>query len=448
MRLISFVAILTVITFLFSCSDPIIIGAGLLDEDRADVGFTDTLSITATTVTNDSIRTYTPFTSSQLLNYLFGNLNDPLLGHSSASIYAQVYPENNAPRFGENTVMDSITLVLPYDVGGFYGKTAGQEFAMEIYQLAEVLQEDDEYFSNQEIAVEPMPIGAAQVVVSTDSLEFIDYDGTDTVAVRLPHYRLRLDEAVGNYLIGLDSAAYASDSLFFDAFKGIHLRPASENEGLLSFDLLSPNAGIYLYYRDSLNGKPKRFLYDFDIQPTVRFTNFKHNYDGSPAAPFLNNAELGDSLLFVQGMSGTEVKLEIPNVESLRGLVVNKAELEVYVADLEGDDEAFSPISQLVLAAPNSDGILVAVKDIEIILSQRRNLAQLFGGTPEASPNGGPAVYRMNISAHFQDIIDGSRENILYISAFEKAENGARSVLYGPGNSPYSVKLKLSFTKL
>lgn len=432
----------------FSCSDPTLVGAGLLDEDRADVGFSDTLSIVATTIRYDSIRTYTPFTSSQLESYLFGNLNDPVFGRSSAGIYAQVYPESNTPRFGEEAIVDSVILVLPYDSASFYGKTIGEEFGMEVYQLAEVLQEDEEYYSNREVAVEPMAIGSAQVTVSMDSLPFTDYDGTDTVEAGFPHYRLRLDDAAGNYLIGLDSAVYAGDSLFFEAFKGLHLRPSSENEGMLSFSLLSPNAGIYLYYRDSLNGKPKRFLYDFDIQPTVRFTHFQHNYDGAPVAPFLNNSSLGDSLLFVQGMSGLEVKLEIPNVESLRGLVVNKAELEIYVADIEGADGAFSPVSQLILTAPNSDGVLVAVQDVEIILAQRRSLPQLFGGTPEPGANGGPMAYKMNISAHFQDVLDGARDNVLYITPFGKAEAASRTILYGPKNPLYGARLKLAFTKI
>lgn len=448
MKLTSLVFILAVIISIFSCSDPTLVGAGLLEDDRADVGFSDTLSITASSTANDSIRTYTQFTNRQSPDYLFGNLNDPAFGRSSANIYAQVYPENSNPRFTDSTVVDSILLVLPYSIENFYAKTAGEEFGIEVLQLAELLDENEEYYSNREVAVEPVPIGSAQVTVSIDSLEFTDYEGTDTVTAKFPHCRVPLDGSVASFLIGLDSTVYRTDSLFLDAFKGIQLRPTTENEGMLSFNFLSENAGIYLYYRDSLSGKPKRFLFDFDFEPTVRFVNFKHDYDGAPVAPFLEEPKLGDSLIFVQGMSGLEARLEIPSVAGLQGLVVNKAELEVYVAGVPGDDPAFEPVEQLILSAPNSDGELLVVEDIAIIRAQNRNLADLFGGTPEPGAGGGPTVYRMNITAHFQGIIDGNRENVLYISPLEKARTASRTVLYGPGHPQYGIKLKLAFTKL
>ena len=247
MRLTSFVFALAIIASMFSCTDPTLVGGSLLEEDRADVGFSDTFTIEGVSITNDSIRTYTPFTSSQLATYLLGNMNDPVFGRSASSIYAQVYPQNNSPDFSGNTVVDSIVLVLPYDVEAFYGKTTGEEFGIEVFQLAEPLLEDDEYFSNQEVAVEPMPIGSAQATVSADSLEFIDYQGTDTAMVKFPHFRIPLDEAVSDLLVGLDTSVYESDSLFLDAFKGIYLQANTENEGMISFDLLSASAGIYLY---------------------------------------------------------------------------------------------------------------------------------------------------------------------------------------------------------
>ncbi|MCB0562607.1 MAG: DUF4270 family protein, partial [Phaeodactylibacter sp.] len=101
MRLTSIVLALAVLLTVFSCSDPTLVGAGLLDDDRVDVGFSDTLSISSSSFINDSIRTYSPFTSSQLDYYLFGNFTDPVFGRSSSSIYAQVYPQSISPDFGD-----------------------------------------------------------------------------------------------------------------------------------------------------------------------------------------------------------------------------------------------------------------------------------------------------------------------------------------------------------
>ncbi len=448
MRLSKIVTFLTISSlFLASCSDPTLVGAGLLDQDQADVGFTDTLSIRATAIARDSIRTYTPFTSSQLATYLLGNFNDPVLGRSSSSIYGQIYPENSSPDF-EGAVLDSVVLVLPYEISNFYGKLEGEEFGLEVFEIMEFLVESSEFYSNQELAVGTVPLGSVQATISLDTLAFIDYDDGDPDTLSFPHLRVPLSAELGQRLIGLDSAVYENDSLFLDAFRGLYLRPSTENAGMLSLDLLSENAGIYLYYSEN-DGGPQRFLYDFDIGPTVRFTHFEHDYSGAKVEPYIGNSDLGDSLLFVQGMSGLEIKLEIPNLDAFKGAVVNKAEIEVFVANLQEDEPAaYPPVEQLIITAPNSQGQLVAIDDIEIILAQRLSLSGLFGGVPEEGTNGAPVRYTMNISTHLQEVLEGTVENELYILPFRKAETASRTVLYGAKHPQYGVRLKLAFTKL
>ena len=57
MKLSDVISSLAVVLLLAACTDPTIVGGSLLDQDKADVGFNDTLTIRATTITNDSIRT-------------------------------------------------------------------------------------------------------------------------------------------------------------------------------------------------------------------------------------------------------------------------------------------------------------------------------------------------------------------------------------------------------
>ncbi|MCB0570550.1 MAG: DUF4270 family protein [Phaeodactylibacter sp.] len=433
---------------LASCADPILAGGSLLGQDKADVDFTDTLSIRASTISNDSIRTYSPFTSSQLSNYLFGTFNDPVFGKTTASIFAQVYPESRSPVFGDITI-DSIVLILPYYEDGNYGPIDDELFGMDVMRLEETLDENEEYYSNKDIAVNPIALGSITTTPSLDSLEFIDYEGTDPDTLNFAFFRVPLDTNLARELVSLDTSIYRSDSLFFEAFKGIKLQPSTDNnKGLLGFDLTSSRAGIYLFYRDT-SGAARRFLYDFDPTPTVRYTRYEHDYSGSKAAPFIDNPNMGDSLLFVQGMSGLDVKLEIPNVQNLSGLAVNKAELEFYVASLDGDDpDAYPPIVQLILTAPNSDGEIVAIDDIEIVLSRGLSLSDVFGGAPLEGSDGGPMVYRMNLSAHFQNVLDGTVGNTLYITPYLKGERASRVALYGAKHPQYAIKLKLAFTRL
>lgn len=446
MRLSDVISSLAVVLLLAACTDPTIVGGSLLDQDKADVGFNDTLTIRATTITNDSIRTYSPFLSSQLSNFLFGAFNDPVFGKTTASIFAQVYPESRTPNF-KNITLDSIVLILPYYSDGAYG-TINQPFDMEVFRLTEALNENEEYFSNQDIPVDPMSLGSITATPSLDSLEFIDYIGAEPDTLDFAFFRVPLNLSLAEELIALDSSIYQSDSLFFDTFKGLKLQPGTDNAGMLGFDLASTRAGVYLFYRDS-TGAARRFLYDFDPTPTVRFTQFEHDYSESRTAPFIDNPAKGDSLVFVQGMSGLDIKLEIPNVQNLKGVVINKAELEFYIASLEGDEPlAYLPTEQLILTAPNSEGEVVAIDDIEIILSRRLSLPEIFGGIPFEGSNGNPAVYRMNLTAHFQNVIDGVLGNTFYITPFRKAETASRVALYGAKHSQYSIKLKLAYTRL
>jgi hypothetical protein len=452
MRLSIFITILASALLIASCLDPTAVGSDLLDQDRADIGFTDTISIKAMTRSRDSILTYSPFTTSQLEFYLFGSFQDPVLGKSTSTIYAQIIPESRVPRFGA-VQPDSIVLILPYRRQNFYGNT-DEPFAMEVLRLSERLVKDDNYYSNQSIALDPTPLASAQARPVPDSTLFIDYSGTDTIERQASFYRVPMPLSLAEELLGLDSTIYANDSLFFEAFKGLCLRPeaGSSNAGMMSLDLLSRDlalrAGLYLFYRDA-DGRPRRFLYTFSQATTVRLATFEHDYASSKALPFINKPFGTDSLVFVQGMAGLEAVLELPDINQLRGVIINRAELEIYVATLEGDDPTFyPPIPQLFLSAPNSSGVLEVVEDIRLIQARRLSLPDFFGGRPTGGGNGEPMMYKMILSAHLQRVIDGVAGNTLVIAPSRGGETAGRTVLYGPAHPQYGMKLKLAFTRL
>ena len=119
MNLVRFIYFLLVASLIYSCNDPTAVGASLLEEDRAEVGFVDTFSVSARTTKRDSVRVYSPFSQGQLTNFLLGNFNDPILGRSSASINAQLFPTTSEPGFADTiNGIDSLILFLPYNVLG------------------------------------------------------------------------------------------------------------------------------------------------------------------------------------------------------------------------------------------------------------------------------------------------------------------------------------------
>lgn len=432
---------------LFSCTDPTKLGADLLEEDQISAGFTDTLSLVAYTVEGDSVRTYTELFSAQLNSYLFGDFTSPVFGRSASTLYVQArMPRSSSlsviePDFKDSDLLDSIVLVLPYDTAGYYGST-NEVFGMDVYELTESMVDTADYYSNQTFQTHPVSIGSKFFIPKKDSVEIVTYTGTTPDTVKVPmQLRIPLNQMWGSAFIFRDTATYKSDSAFLDFFKGIQLKPSSQNGGLISFNLKSASAGIYIYY--TRDGKGKEYQLPFNAL-AARVANYVNDHSGTPVASFINSRPLGDSLVFVQGMKGLNTVIEIPNVEALKGLIVNKAELEVFVNGL-GNNVTYPSLQYLSLLYPRSGDTLQVVSDIALVGTQRFNV---FGGVFEKGTLGRPNVYRMNISAHFQDMIEGLVSNKLYITAFPKPEDAAFVTLYGPKHSLYPIRLKVAFTSV
>ncbi len=442
-------ALLIAIMLLSACTDPTDIGADLLEGDKAEVGFTDTLSVVATTIKTDTVLTYFPvFQASEAFRrYPCGEMDDPIFGQTKSQIFAQLSLTEILPDLQAAAKIDSIVLVLPYDSLGLYGNYK-QNFGFSIHRLSEDISDNLSYYSNVSISSEPALLGNVQFRPLLDSVTIYDYaEGRDTLKVP-PQMRIKLPLSLAQEFVQLDTSYYRSDSAFISYFKGIHIKPTTVNQGMISFNLTDARAGIFLYYEKTDTTKGQ---FQWDFNPfRVRAMRFDHDYNGATAERYIDNTRLGDSLVFVQGLSGVTTKLEIPHVKNLKGLVVNKAELEVRVAELPGDDiDVFTPIPQIMLLTPEDDGDLVMIDDIALLIRQGTTvLNDAYDGQPKDGKPGEPKVYKMNISTHFQGIIDGRKPNSLYMTLFNRAEAPARVSLYGAKHPQYSIKLKVAFTRL
>lgn len=455
---------------LTSCADPTSVGAELLEEDLADLGFTDTVSVMATVVESDSVITYS--LGFQLESYLFGKYQDPLFGLTESTVNIQIRLPRNRPILDlaerpefVGTTLDSIYLILPYDPDGYYG-SFGELFTMEAYRITDEFENTELYYSSDRLAFDDLPrlddFDNPPFKPGVDSTAIYTYSNgeVDTNLTFIPHLRLRLDESIPilqEAFFNIDDEFYGSDDSLLNVFKGMHLRTNTTTEGLASFNLRSTLGGIYVYGTEP--STDSSFHYQFEINEfSVRSVQFEHTYDNSAAEAFIGSTELSDSLLFVQGMQGVNSRLTFPFVEDLKGIIVNKAELEIAVAEIAEDNPAvYLPPEQILIAEP-LDGDETQLQLIsDIILSGNANsLDDLFGGLVESGGEDAPDVYRFNISSHFQDMIDGVVANEIYLLGYPlstiadrgKAERANRVVLYGPGHSTYPIKLNLTFTRL
>ncbi len=438
--------LLLLATVLFSCTDPTTLGADLLEEDQISTGFTDTLSLTSYTVKGDSVRTYHKDFDLQLNSYLFGDFNNTVFGRSTSSLYVQArMPRSSSliviePGFQNTDLLDSVVLVLPYDTAAYYGST-NEVFGMEVFELTEPMRDTASYYSNKTFEVHPMSIGSAFFIPKKDSVEIINYNGSTADTVKVPmQLRVPLNQMWGSTFLFQDTATFKTDSAFLSVFKGIHLKPTTQNGGMISFNLKSSTAGIYVYYTRA--GKHYQYQFPFNAL-AARMANYVNDHSGAVVQPYINEPLKGDTLVFVQGMEGLNTVIEIPHIDKLRGLIVNKAELEVFV-DGQGNSTTYPPLQYLSLLY-NKNGALQVVRDIEEAAARRFTV---FDGVFRKGTGGRPDSYRMNISVHLQDMIDGVVPNKLYITAFPKPEEAAFVSLLGAKHQHYPIRLKVAFTNV
>lgn len=433
-----------------ACTDPTDIGADLLEGDEADVGFTDTLTVRATTLQTDTILSYFPVQNATQAysTYLLGNMHDPIFGNSTAQIYAQLALRNNSASIDASARLDSVVLVLPFDSSGIYGDLT-EMYGVEARRLTQYIDPEQNYYSNVAFPSEATPLGTKMFVPTLDSITIYDYTDRTRDTLKVPsQLRINLNSSLGTELLKLDTNTYARDSLVVSYLKGLHLKSTTTNRGMLSFRLTDIRAGIFVYYTEKDTVKAQ-LQFNFDPLWT-RAVRLDHNYSGTFVERYIGNTQLGDSLVFVQGMAGVLTEIEIPSAEKLQGLVVNKAELELRIASPPGNDgNIFKPLPLLLVLAPNEKGEFEAVEDISLILT-RLGITQLlayYGGNPVDGKPGEPQLYRINLSTHFQRIINKTRSNVLRIVAFNRVQEPGRVVLYGAKDPNYAIKLKVAFTR-
>jgi hypothetical protein len=435
--LIAFVA-------LVSCNEPSLIGSDLLEDDRINVAFTDTLTMIGSQRTTDSLQTFGPAVNQQLDSYLFGIYEDPSFGTASSVITAEARMDIDPPDF-ENAVLDSIVLSLPY-TGNYYGliNEPGQPFTMEVRLLEEQLDPEADYYSNQTFSSSELIGTRTFQPAPEDSVTIFLYGESGEGELDLgPQLRIRLDDAFGQQLISQDPSVFSNDTTFLQTYPGIQLIPTSTNKGMVAFDLTDVAAGITVFYRVDTVFNAYTFEFNSSSVKTVTYNN---DPTGSLLDNFLQNPELSDSLLFIQGMTGVSAVLEIPYAENFQDRLINQAILEMTVIYPDGiGEDDYPPVEQIIVSEIQDDSTLTVIPDVSFSLSSN-NLVGNFGGVPIESPSGQGIVYQMNLSAYLKELRNGIAPNRIQITAFPRAETASRVILCGPNHPEFPAKLKVSYT--
>lgn len=431
----------------FGCSKPTSFGADLLNDQIADYDYTDTLTLQCTLLPEDSLITSDLSSTADYL--LCGQLNDPVFGKAQSDIYTQIRLAELDQDF-KNAVVDSIVLYLRYDAPGFYGDTL-QAQTLRVHRLAPeaLLRWDENYYSNKSMPVGEQ-IGELSNFLPTPNVSSALFDTSS----KAPYIRIPLDKAFGEELVAIDSINLTSDTLFWKISRGLRISAESAgNPGtIMAFDLNnSAFSRIRLYYK--LNADTIAKTFDYYFLGSNKFTNFTHDYTGSTVEPYLD--KVNDDRIFVQGMGGLRMKVEIPYANLLDNIAINKAELDLTVETLPGDNALLKNASQLVFTERIGDSTTTLTSDVIYSLGPTLSGGfSQFGGFASTETDQSVSVqrYRLTMTQRFQDMVDNTsgsiKDQTVYLNVYPQSRSAMRAIFYGPKSPTFPAKLALKYSKV
>jgi len=411
-----------------SCTkEPDLIGLDLLPAtDKLYLDYSDTVSLVAYTVREDSLRT------DELSLSLLGSINDPEFGVTTASIYTQFQLPKNNVTFGENAVADSMVLTMSYK--GIYGDSLAPK-TIRIYEMADTISYDSTYFSNHTVPVMNELVGSATFV---PNLKEADSVGGYYVP---PHMRIVLNPAFANKLITADTNDLKDNVSFQKVFKGLYLTSDEATTpgtgSMLYLSLIDVMGHVRLYYHNSTDTASLDFPFG---SFGARFNHFDHNnYSGANPALLqqLNgDTTAGSQKLFIQSMAGSKIKIRIPDVKALvaqKKMALNEAVLVFKVADTSG---TYQVPTQLILRKLNSDGSYA-------FLTDETEGAAFIDGKSRSGKE-----YRFRITRYLQHRLLNPDEADygLMMFATGAALGADRTIISGTGAGDNKIKLLLYYT--
>ena len=281
-----FLIICLTLIFVQSCEkDFTSLDSDVITSDNA-INF-ETSSIEYPIVTHS--RSVEPVQTNNLPSFLLGYNNNTIYGESTASFVGQMVPDQYSPDFGENPVLDSVILTIPYfsrgietsdeddityELDSVYG---GSPIKLSIYRNNFFLRSFDpygefddsqKYYSNGSLSdLELISQGQLEgellfeindFVPSENQINLTELDTLDVPFVSqkiAPAIRFRLDTPNDNYWQNLifdneGDPVLLNENNFKDFFRGLYIKVEGVNsEGsMMLLNLASTNTNLTIHY--------------------------------------------------------------------------------------------------------------------------------------------------------------------------------------------------------
>ena len=328
-------------------------------EDYAEIG-TDIINDQIINIQNQTypIRTYNkrvlPFQSNTLPGHLIGHYFDPNFGSTTAHFLGQLTPGIFEPTFGDNTVLDSVVLTIPYfskiedetySIDSLYGNGPiklsiyKNDFFLRNFDPASDLDESQLYFSNGSMGnSESLNFNQLEGQLLYTNEEFIpsnqeiilvtrDDDGEILTSETLsPSLRIKLEnnlpESFWETLIfeKEGSEELSSANNFYNYFRGLYFKAEqvnAESGSILQMNFNSNDAHLKLYYTYETTSVTTNETTERQGVYDMRFggnrTSLFENSFNDVVQQSINNSNVndGDSQLFLKGTEGSMAIIEL-----------------------------------------------------------------------------------------------------------------------------------------
>lgn len=390
-----YLAVLTILLGLAACKkqDGNIIIDGQSNNNQLDIFRSDTFQLLAKTIREDSLP------ANGISYSLLGEMNDPILGKSKASLFAKMSilePENKFP----NTIEpDSAILYIPMVDGlNFYGNSLTKQ-RLQIFPLSEGIT-SKVYYQNENISYNKQISANYYGPMFQQKLDSIGYR-KEKMGLK-PGLLIKLSAEFARSLMQMPSEAYQSNDGLAKHFKGIAIVP--ENDDLMPGDggyavldlansiSLAYRAKILLYYNDT-----STFVFGFEGKGSIINQGKVGPYPQS-VNDQLQNTQQSYSTTYIQALSGLKTEIQMPyllNLISNGNVAINKAEILFYTNEMASVNQFAPP--RLNLYQP-----LNAHSKRNRLIDDATLAPASFGGIYDEKRK----CYRFTVTRHIQNILN------------------------------------------
>jgi len=486
--------LLTLLISLFilnSCKNQDTVGFTLGTKGNISGSLVDTATVFTKTTTDDSVVT------SGIAKCPLGYINDPIFGTTQSDLITDLNLPGNSSSSGNvaytlpagTITIDSAVLILKY-TSGFYGDSSAHnsnssKYVLNVYQLNQRQASGGTYYSNTPWTHQGTLLGSTTMLNHTfaprpNTKVIIDSAITgkapvpDTVA---PQIRIPISQNfLRASLFGASSEQLNSNLIFQNNVKGLYITvDQTQSTGLGGTMMVSGADSIAVYIR-AASGT----VIDTEVVylPTIQHASYIHSVRSTTfQSAITNKTSVTDSVVYLQGLTGSRVKVSFPYLDSLfskrnvggvNNVIINRAELVVTAIT----NPALSDIPGYLAPLPR-----LGLYELDIA-HQRIEIPDAYGLSTEAgvaafggfySIYGKPAnTYHFLVTEYIQNRITNKlidygtylapidTTNTTSIDITPTAQVAARTVagggyvnaLAGSKTQAYSMRLNVIYTKI